>query len=991
MSDFWDKNKGSIKSGLATAGKYSYQGTKYVAKTGYQAGKSQYQTNKKNRKNGGAKGKGNDDDEEPERGEPAPINRLNDPKNFPAPPLRQGQNQYAGNGQYVSANDAPISNTPTATQTPNQQMNQYQNQSQQGYFDQQYSNSGTPATAGYPQQQPMQQQQQQGYQQPVQQHPIQLTEQGYQQPMQQHPQQQQSIQQGSPQPVQQRPIQLTEQGYQQPQQQPIQQQQGYQQPIQQSVQQPIQQPIQQQSVQQPIQQQQGYPQPVQQQPIQLTEQGYQQPQQQQGYQQSVQQPIQQGYPQPVQQQPIQQQQGYQQSVQQPIQQGYPQPVQQQPIQLTEQGYQQPQQQQGYQQPDQQQPQHQPIQHQPRLQPAIPGRAQPQIPFKPEIPSRTQTNIPENTMNPASSEQSPVPSSVGPHFEVKPFNKEEYEEAKKQKATILPVIDPSTIAPPPTHRDRSNEASKSSSPQINPLYPSNSSNSSVSKRAVPVSLGKAPSYSDDTANKDAYSAVGGDEDLVQEEQSETTEEATESSINGSYQEPTTSFAPPPKPHRNVETNKNAPRKNSYAHNSAIGSNISLPSRGNQPPPVLPKRGTSDSLGQSGSTVELGQISTMPDQINDNTSEKESIKTISGAYTAHTVDFQPPPKPFRRPGEGSEDRNLSKKVTSTSFSSHSVPGLPTRRHTTDYPSQYSTESKDIPTSINDEQLAPPSLPSSQPIAEFPPPPKPFKLKTENLPSELKENTQNNELFELKGQSRADGVVLNDELPQQRLPNSDGSTYFDDSRSKGAMRPKNYESSQSIDSSNQSVPGTTDFFQDLNASISALSLQGSRKNKAAPPPVVKPKPKALSHISLDNKSNTLGSNDISVKGKKPPPVIKPKPKSFNNIFNGHGGSSSVPINKPKIEAPIKSPGKLPSQPPSRGSSRGQIPTNRTKPAVPPPHGDIQIPTNRRSKMPLPHDINKNKDSEGCDNEEDDVNPFLIYKKDAVPSSNDRMHDNN
>lgn len=46
MSDFWNKNKGSIKSGLLTVGKYGYQGTKYVAKTGYHLGKNQYNAHK---------------------------------------------------------------------------------------------------------------------------------------------------------------------------------------------------------------------------------------------------------------------------------------------------------------------------------------------------------------------------------------------------------------------------------------------------------------------------------------------------------------------------------------------------------------------------------------------------------------------------------------------------------------------------------------------------------------------------------------------------------------------------------------------------------------------------------------------------------------------------------------------------------------------------------------------------------------------------------
>lgn len=1013
MSDFWDKNKGSIKSGLLTAGKYSYQGTKYVAKTGYQAGKSQYQTNKKNRKNGGAKGNGNDDEEEFDRGEPAPITRLNDPKSFPAPPLRQGQNQYAGNGQYVSADTAPLSNTPTAMQTPNQQMNQYQGQPQQGYFDPQYSNNGTPSTLSNVQQQPIQQQpgyqqtipQQSGFQpsgqQVIQQQPIQpqtLPQQGYQQTQQQptqltneiyQQQQQQPIQQHS---IPQQPIELTEQGYQRPNQQQLMQQQpaqsteqGYQQPIQQ-------QPVQQQPVQQqPVPQQQDYQQPIpqlsmQQQPIQLAGQGYQQPVQQQGYQLPPQQP--------TQQQPMQQQ-----LMQQPVpqQQEYQQPPQQQPMQSSEPAYQQPMQQQiTQQQPLQQQPisltdqgyQQQQMQQPPRLQPAIPGRVQPQIPSRPEIPSRTQPNIPENTMSSGSFESVPAPSNVGPHFEVKPFNREEYEEAKKHKATIVPEIDPSSIAPPPKHRDRSSESSKSNSPRVNPSYPRNTSVSSMPKRGVPTPSGATPSKNTDSgANKDVSSSVVVGDGLNQEEQSEKPEDEAGSSINGLYQEPTTSFAPPPKPHRNVDTNGNAPRTSNYPHNSSAGSNINIPPRGHQPPPVLPKRGTGGSLGAGGSNVELEQTTTTPDQVNGEANEISNNNSISGAYAEHTVNFQPPPKPFRRPGEGPQDRNLSKKSTSTSYSSNHSPGLPTRGNITEIPPQSGTGNGDVKTGTNTELPGTSGQPVNQPMTHFPPPPKPFKLKTEELPTKLNADIQN---VESRGKPEAEGVGYKQGFAPQLPPHSDASNAPDYDELEGATRPIDYLASQSKASSNESVPNTNNFFQDLNASISSLSLQDSRKSKAAPPPVVKPKPKSLSHISLDNTSSPSSFNDITKKNKKPPPVVKPKPKNINNIYNGYGSSTSTASNTPNTGASTKSPGMVPIQPPSRGSSRTQIPIHRAKPPVPPPLGNIQIPTNRRSKMPLPHETNKNRDSAGYNDNEDDVNPFLIYKKDAVPSSNDRMHNN-
>lgn len=46
MSEFWNNNKDTIGAGLKTVGKYSYKSTKFVAKTGYQAGKSHYQNSK---------------------------------------------------------------------------------------------------------------------------------------------------------------------------------------------------------------------------------------------------------------------------------------------------------------------------------------------------------------------------------------------------------------------------------------------------------------------------------------------------------------------------------------------------------------------------------------------------------------------------------------------------------------------------------------------------------------------------------------------------------------------------------------------------------------------------------------------------------------------------------------------------------------------------------------------------------------------------------
>lgn len=89
MSDFWDRNKGSIMSGIATAGKVGYQGTKFVAKTGYKAGKQQY-----NNSRGINKERSESSESLPSA--PLPASSLVDVTKFPPPPLKPGQNQYHG-------------------------------------------------------------------------------------------------------------------------------------------------------------------------------------------------------------------------------------------------------------------------------------------------------------------------------------------------------------------------------------------------------------------------------------------------------------------------------------------------------------------------------------------------------------------------------------------------------------------------------------------------------------------------------------------------------------------------------------------------------------------------------------------------------------------------------------------------------------------------------------------------------------------------------
>ncbi|SCU92376.1 LAMI_0E10044g1_1 [Lachancea mirantina] len=97
MSDFWQNNKGSIMSGLSTAGKYGYKGSKAVAKAGYKAGKNQY--NSSRGISNTDQPKDSEDSGSFERTSSQPSQPLQDVSSFPPPPVRPGQNQYHGKEQ----------------------------------------------------------------------------------------------------------------------------------------------------------------------------------------------------------------------------------------------------------------------------------------------------------------------------------------------------------------------------------------------------------------------------------------------------------------------------------------------------------------------------------------------------------------------------------------------------------------------------------------------------------------------------------------------------------------------------------------------------------------------------------------------------------------------------------------------------------------------------------------------------------------------------
>ncbi|SMN18019.1 similar to Saccharomyces cerevisiae YBR108W AIM3 Protein interacting with Rvs167p [Maudiozyma saulgeensis] len=777
MSGFWDNNKDSIKSGLVSAGKYSYQGTKYVAKTGYSAGKKHYNESKDKRegKNGKKKKKKskknkNGDDSESEYSDSDDYQRpsrslesFQDPTNFPPPPLKAGQTQYASGGQIVTGDGSS-----PAVYMPNQQ-----------------------------------------------------TPQGYQQ----------------------QPVQL--QGYQPPS---LQQQQGYQQPTERQAMPPP-----------TMQQQQGY---QQQQPMQP--QGYQQqqPMQPQGYQQ--QQPVQ---PQGYQQQPVQPQ-GYQQQA--PLQQQTPLPQQLSTPQAMPQVQQLP----------------------PRQQPALPVTARPgdysrqamSLPatgattpqpgyIAPSENNSSMNSIPKPSTIPATinsdqqSEEDSEEFTPGPHYEVTPFDQAAYEENKEKNKLEIKQCDVSSFAPPPSHRDRganmrpkrtlNNNSSTSSLP---------SSNKSISQMKKTVNTtnvaGSTQSLDEnsleESADEASMSSVGPSETK--------SEEPPKAAVLGAYQEPTTSFAPPPKPRGvPVPARTTQPSPSTSIPNISRSKPATLPER----PPLQP-RSTTSSLNAS--TTQISQ--TTPSH---NKNEPEVPQApILGTYVEKPVGFAPPPKPFRHIESANNSvRNTTGQVISS--------GSPTASNT--------------------------------------PPPPPRALPTSNSPPVTKSAPETNTKPSI--------------APPTNNGMKDPSTFLP------PPRPFRH----------------TDPAPERSPSISDSESRPLVSKKKVPPPVKPKKPNMLSTSNNLNNGSTSSLNSTghtlekrsttsSIGKKNPPPVVKPKPKNLSR-------SNTTPMNEITNEL-------------------NSIHLRHAHPGPP-------VPSSRH------HVENTGSASYGNN---DESNPFAIYKKDAVPLDEDRIH---
>ena len=765
MSGFWDNNKDSIKSGLVSAGKYSYQGTKYVAKTGYSASKKHFNESKKKRdaKDKKKKKKKHDKDSDSEyetdsdyeSGEPSrSLETLQNPSAFPPPPLKAGQMQYGSGGNIVTGDGSS-----PAVSMPNQQ--------------------------------------------------------GYQQPMQQ----------------------------------------GYQQPIQQGYQ---------------PQMQQGYQQPMQREAMQL-------PPQQQGYQQGYQQPMQQ---QPMQQRPMQQPQ---QMLPVPGQQ--PPLAQRQAMQLPGEPQVQPYGQQTEQQPQQQMV---PGQLPPRQVPSLPTGNRPAM----SLPNTGQNTPQSGYMTPASNSVSmtniqeqnhedsePKDFTPGPHYEVKPFNQAAYEENKDKKMIEIKQSDISTFAPPPSHKDRganmrprrtlngSNSTGSLQTSNRNIASMKNSVETTTQNRSTPT----IPDNKSETSNSETGS-------IEVESQETKSDEPPKAAVLGAYQEPTTTFAPPPKPRGIPQPVRNSPAvARSGPKIVSPASTTSLPAR-----PSLPTRSTGSSIEPTQPAAEIASQTSETSSIATSAKEPEEHKApILGTYVEKPVAFAPPPKPFRDVETNQHKQVGSSSVPVASSSQTSISSGPPPPARTSLPSRGdSTTSVGSDSKPKPHVVSPPNSGNMRDVSSFLPPPKPFR---------------------------------HTESTQEKTP------------------------SREVD---ENKPLVT--------------------KKKAPPPVKPKKPNMLNNSSFSKVYSTPSDSPTPLTkrstaptlGKKnPPPVVKPKPKNLSR-------TNTSPINDIANEL-------------------SSVHLRHTRQGPP-------VPTSRHHSEPSIPDATGTTKT----NTENDVNPFSIYKKDAVPLDEDRIH---
>lgn len=986
---FWDDNKDSITSGLKSAGKYGYQGTKYVAKTGYKAGKKHYNTSKSQRDKRSGKNKSDEeiesDEEEFER-KPADIRTLKNPNSFPPPPLKSGQRTYTGQQQQQQMPSGEFYSTSQAAY-----------QAQPGVSPMGQPQYAQPQYAQYPQQQ----------QAPVAQQTPPYGPQGQQMPpygsysnstsFQSLPQQNQppntiqsqvSLNSG-PQQNTGFPSQSPGYGYSQvadptqPQQQPPQNNQQYQQ--QQSPQNPATQygsqgvpnfgqpqyPSNPQQMGQPQQQppsqfgQQVLPPPV-------------QPQQQPQFPPQAGQPVLptpgqssfNAFGQQQQQQPQQQQQQVQQQ-QPPNQNAVPGPYsnefnsasaygQPMPNSMNMQGTIQ-----NYGTP--------PMQSQPPIggQPPIPGRMQSQPPQPPQaLPPR----------NAYQAEPSFNSSQSTPHFEVAPYDPE----APAPRPKIdMPTVDVTNLPPPPTHRDRGAARKPESTPSVG-------SSPDANKKTLP-SVTSSPEVSSSQINSEPI-AMTNEPDSADKQSDEC---ATKSSILGHY-DVKLNFAPPPKPFRHVpnsEPSDHARKRFTPEQKAPV-----LPSRNNSVLSDQPSRAKSESI-EPVPSVSSGEVQEAP---------------IS--------NFLPPPKPFRhtekQQGQGT--------------------GLPSFTKTNDIsqtPSREEVENvKPLLQPKPESQFQPRSGPAymeTQPIQNFQPPPKPFRRpQQERSFSSDNESTTDNDSANRVDRSEANNsrgrgrIVKHDDAhARYKSETSDEkehgeysqntSTGFGRKKAPTPPPPPPHKPERlgeaAIATEIKNIKGSNNHEKSPSppAAVSLPTrppIQASESTKKAPRPVVKPKPKILSlktneppkelirkdttnlvkESGQDEKLNSI-TNELS--------QFKLRKTNVNleDLGNSKKLKESSPIDSDLDENYVSASGSVsPPRPPPPRSSATKVPplvlkkndNLKKKPPIVPKKKSLL-----KALEPRPIGMERTGSLDNSD-DGDNLNPFERYKRNVVPQEEDRLH---
>ncbi|QEU61837.1 Aim3 [Kluyveromyces lactis] len=725
MSNFWDNNKGSIMSGLASAGKYGYQGTKYVAKAGYKASKTHYNNSQ------GKKNVEESSDEGYMSESASDLSHLQDPKMFPPPPLKPGQKQISSDGTVIDAGNAPLvqagavpmanvashpglpPRTPTANSIP--MLTQQQTYPPQNMYQQQPPPQPPLQQQVPPQVQQIPQPGQQLSQQPMQQlHPEPIPPRNYQAAVETPPQYT-PIPSLNAQHVQEQLQQQLQQQFQPSMGTPDQNQalvEGY--PLE-SQQQLQPQTSQYQSQQVPSPQIQNQGQPMQQQ------QNYFQPQlqqtqsqqyidshsqyQQQG-QQQVQPPVQQLQPQ-VQQQPIQQpppqaQPQYHQSYlpqyqqqTQPLQPQYQQPVQPPVVQspIPQQHYYQQQQQTPYQPASQ-----------PQMYQEQPGQQKPIVSPAPALAQRPNLSDIQTSAGHGASQEAMVSSTSS--ITVKPYvwmDSDERKEKKKIELQPVSTIDIHQVTPP-LHKDRSSSSSLKSS----------SRDASVLEKGKSLSPGPAPlpsrnvrpptSVDHTKPNNVTPAAATGTSAEVSDDQVRPNE-----SITGVYHESTVSFPPPPKP-----THNGLPISPSVSHARPTVSH--KPPNPPRPPlsskPTLPPIQTHQRI----TSTQRAPIGRPKEEVHQ--------AAVLGAYNYNVdVGFAPPPKPPRSmvPSPANDHQtSLSSRRPSQEYggvanaSSRTLPPPPPGQQN-DSLHQHAEEEP----ASNSSESAPPAM-RMLPLGDLPPPP-------------------------------------------------------------------------------------------------------------------------------------------------------------------------------------------------------------------------------------------------------------------------------